>query len=129
MRERQLAKTPCNIESNRKDQENDIKTKKFHNRKEEKRQKAERRQLIHDTLKPIAKEVEMLEARISELEKTQEEVEILLAEPGIFSDKKKSIPVLTQYKAVKKELEASLKKWEETHQRLEAAKKELGDGL
>ncbi|SPD76135.1 ABC transporter, ATP-binding protein [uncultured Desulfobacterium sp.] len=123
LREKRFPDTTYNV--NHRNGEDKLKSKKGHSRKDEKRQRAERRQLISGTIKPIAKEVELLERRISELEKMQEGLEKTLAEPGVFSDKNKSVSVLSQYKAVRKELDALFKQWEDGQQRLEAAKKEL----
>jgi len=100
--------------------------KRNHNRKKEKREQAERRQLIHDTLKPVLKEVERLEGRIVELEARQGEMEKTLAEPDAFSDKKRGVLLLSEYKAIREELDAHLLKWEQSQERLEAIKRDLG---
>ena len=61
------------------------------NRKEDKRQRAEKRQLIADTLKPLIRDVELLEGRISELEQDKEDLEKILI-PRV----KKSLPARVQ---------------------------------
>lgn len=94
-------------------------------RKREKRVRAEKRQLIYDTLKPIQDRLEDLEEKISELEARQGEVEKILADPDIFGDKERSVPLLTEYKDIRKELDKLLFKWEKDQDRLESAKMNL----
>lgn len=94
-------------------------------RKREKRARAEKRQLIYDTLKPIQDRLEDLEEKISELEARQGEVEKILADPDIFGDKERSVPLLTEYKDIRKELDKLLFKWEKDQDRLESVKLNL----
>jgi protein subunit release factor A len=82
--------------------------------------------LIYDTLKPILAEVEWLEERIAELEARQKELEKLLADPDIYSDKNRGVPLLSEYKALREEQDELLLKWEQSHDKLEAARRELG---
>jgi len=100
--------------------------KKGLDRKGEKRKRAAERQKIYDTLKPILSEVERLEKQIAELEERLEELEKTLAEPDLFSDKSRSVPLLNEYKAVREELDELLLKWEQSQDKLESTKKELG---
>lgn len=102
--------------------------RKREDRKEEKREKAGKRQLAYNTLKPILAEVDRLEGRIAELEVRQEEVEKLLADPDIFSDKNRSVPLLNEYKALRDDLDALLLKWEQRQDQLEATRSELESG-
>ena len=99
--------------------------KKKGDRKREKREKAEKRQLIYNTLKPIQDRLEDLEEKISALEERQGEVEKILADPDIFGDKERSVPLLTEYKDIRKDLEKLLFKWEKDQDRLESAKMNL----
>ena len=99
--------------------------KKKGDRKREKRERAEKRQLIYDTLKPIQDRLEDLEEKISDLEARQGEVEKILADPNIFGDKERSVPLLTEYKDIRKELDKLLFKWEKDQDRLESAKMNL----
>ena len=92
------------------------------NRKRDKRKEAEQRQRIHDTLAPIRKELEQTEKDISRLEARQKEVENLLADPKIFEDNTKSVPLLTEYKEVTQQLENQLEKWEGCHEKMASAK-------
>jgi ATP-binding cassette, subfamily F, member 3 len=95
-------------------------------RKREKREAAKRRQFIHHTLTPIRKGLQGVEDRIASLEARQQEVEKMLADPGIFSDKAQSVPLLSEYRDIRDELEDRLLRWEEMQNQLEAAKKRLG---
>jgi hypothetical protein len=95
------------------------------NRKAQKRKRAEKRRLIHNTLKPLLDELEQLEARIAELELREKDLGKRLADPKIFKDTKKSVPLINEYNDVKEKLESSLLKWEHCHNQLEAARKSL----
>jgi len=95
------------------------------NRKKDKRKEAEQRQRIHDMLAPIRKELEQTENAISQLETRQKEVESLLADPKIFEDGTKSVPLLSEYKEVTTNLEIQLEKWEECHDKMASAKSRL----
>ncbi len=99
--------------------------KKSRSRKKEKRERAEKRQLIYDTLKPIQDGLEHLEEKISALESRQGEVEKILADPDIFGDKEISVPLLTEYKDIREKLDKLLLKWEKDQDRLESAKMNL----
>ena len=95
------------------------------NRKAQKRKRAEKRRLIHNTLKPILDELEQLEKRIAELELREKDLGKRLADPKLFKDTKKSVPLISEYNDVKEKLESSLLKWEQCQDKLEAAKKNL----
>ncbi|MCF8130018.1 MAG: ABC transporter ATP-binding protein, partial [Deltaproteobacteria bacterium] len=95
------------------------------NRKRDKRKEAEQRQRVHDMLAPIRKELELTENTISKLETRQKEVENLLADPKIFEDGSKSVPLLSEYKEVTTKLEIQLEKWEECHDKMASAKSRL----
>lgn len=94
-------------------------------RKKDKRKEAEQRQRIHDLLAPIRKELEQTEAFISQLETRQKAVETLLADPNIFGDSTKSVPLLTEYKDVSSKLESQLERWEGCHDKMADAKASL----
>ena len=52
-------------------------------------------------------------------------MEKILADPDIFGDKERSVPLLTEYKDIRKELDKLLFKWEKDQDRLESAKMNL----
>ncbi|MFH2011227.1 MAG: ABC-F family ATP-binding cassette domain-containing protein [Pseudomonadota bacterium] len=107
---------------------NKASVKKGQGRKNDKREKAEKRQLIYDTIKPILAEVARFEERIAELEVRQEELEKLLAEPDVFNDKNNGVSLLKEYKEVREEQDELLLKWEQTQDKLEERRKEFGMG-
>jgi ATP-binding cassette subfamily F protein 3 len=100
--------------------------KKARDRKKEKRAEAERRQLAYDTMKPIMESVERLEEKIEDLESKREAIEKTLADPDFFSDKNRSVPLLSKYKTVREELDDLLLEWEQELGTLEKVKRELG---
>ena len=100
--------------------------KKKHGRKAKKRERAEERRQIHDTLKPIKDELESLEGRIAELESSQKDLEKNLADPEIFKDKSRSVPLLREYNEGREKLEELLMRWEWKQDELESTKKSLG---
>jgi ATP-binding cassette subfamily F protein 3 len=102
--------------------------KKGQDRKKEKKSKAEKRQRIYDTLKPILAEVDRLEGRIAELEVKQKKLEILLAEPDMFSGSNGAVTLIGEYKGLGKKLDELLLKWEQTQDKLETTRRELEVG-
>jgi ATP-binding cassette subfamily F protein 3 len=94
-------------------------------KKEIRRKKAEKRRHISSILNPVKDKLTHLEERISFLEKREKKVSGLLADPELFKDKNKSIPLLNEYREIKDELDKSLIKWEENQSRLEELKKDL----
>jgi ATP-binding cassette subfamily F protein 3 len=100
---------------------------KRQDRKKQKRQRAEKRQLIHDTLKPILAQLEQIEESIAKLELRQNDLEKKLVDPKVFEDTKKSVPLINEYNKVKKKLEELLQKWEHHQGQLETIKKDLGN--
>ena len=53
-------------------------------------------------------------------------MEKTLADPDIFGDKEISVPLLTEYKNIREELDKLLLKWEKDQDRLEFVKLDLG---
>lgn len=53
-------------------------------------------------------------------------MEKTLTDPDIFGDKEISVPLLTEYKDIRKELDKLLFKWEKDQDRLEDVKQDLG---
>jgi ATP-binding cassette subfamily F protein 3 len=90
------------------------------------KEKAEKRHLVAATLKPIQDKLRKLEERIEFLEKRKTELEKMLADPEIFRDKNKGVPLLNEYGDVKKNLDGLMAKWEYSQEELETAKREMG---
>jgi ATP-binding cassette, subfamily F, member 3 len=90
------------------------------------KEKAEKRNLVRSKLKPFEDQVSSLEIRISELEKREKEIGLILSDPAIYHDKTRSVSLLDEYRHVKDELEENVMRWEESQNELETAKSELG---
>jgi ATP-binding cassette subfamily F protein 3 len=95
-------------------------------KKEIRKKKAENRNLVSATLKPVLDRLSMLENRISDLEEREREISGLLADPDLFKDKDKSIPLLNEYRGLREEIEKALFEWEEGQDLLKGVKEELG---
>ncbi len=89
------------------------------------RQKAEMRRIINETLKPIREALSRIEDRITALETREKDLEKMLAEPDIIRDKDRYLPLLTAYNEVKEELQALMLEWEEKQEELGSAKRDL----
>ncbi len=95
-------------------------------RKAKKREKAERRRLVTTSLSPIHDALSQLEERMSDLEKREKKLEKILAEPEIYKDKAKYLPLMNEYREVKEKLEELMLRWEYKQGELESAKRDLG---
>ena len=73
----------------------------------------------------LADEMGRDEHKIADLEEREKEIEKILADPDIFKDKKKSVPLLNEYGKIKNKLEDLMLMWEERQDQLESAKGEL----
>lgn len=96
------------------------------NRKTMRKEKAERRSVIATMLKPIQEKLAELEQRIDDLETRKQELEKNLADPEVFKDKVKCVPLLNEYDQVRKKVDVLMARWEYQHLELEAARKDLG---
>ena len=99
---------------------------KIPNRKSHRKEKAERRRRISDTLRPVREKLNELESRIDELEAEKKDLEGRLADPDTFRDKTISVPLLNEYGELKRKLEELLRRWEFQHEKLESEEKKLG---
>ena len=66
-----------------------------------------------------------LEEMIAELELREKDLGKRLADPKVFKDTKKSVPLINEYNDVKEKLESSLLKWEYCQGQLETAGRDL----
>jgi len=80
-------------------------------RKTQKKEAAEKRLLIRETLKPIQEKLLVLEERISDLEKRQKELETILSDPGVFADTNKSPSLLNEYSEVREKVKELISRW------------------
>lgn len=113
-------------DQNDKERQEKPSSEKMSNRKSLRKEKAERRRLITETLEPVKKKLQELESRIDDLEERKKVLEESLVDPDIFKDKEKSVPLLNEYGAVKKKLEELMGRWEYQHEKLESEEKKLG---
>jgi len=95
-------------------------------RKEQRREEAEKRKKIRAVLKPIEDRLVGLEKRIAELEKRQKELEALLSDPEIFADSNQGVSYMKEHREVREKLNELMGRWEFGQDELEAAKRELG---
>ncbi|MFH1481232.1 MAG: ABC-F family ATP-binding cassette domain-containing protein [Pseudomonadota bacterium] len=107
------------------DEGTDVVSKERQSSKLKRKERAERRQILRDALKPIQDALSRMEDRIAKLEKKQKELEKILADSEIFRDKNRSVPLLNEYREVKTKLEELILRWEHKHNELESAEKEL----
>jgi ATP-binding cassette subfamily F protein 3 len=92
------------------------------------KEKAQKRSLIQASLQPIRDRLSYLENRISTLEIREKEISKILSDPDIYKDNTKSVPLLTEYRHLKEELEESMLEWEEKQDELEKIQNELQGG-
>lgn len=95
-------------------------------RKAEKRQEAEKRKEIKDTIQPIKDKLNTLENRISLLEKREKELEKILSDPTVFADTEKAPSILSEYSNVRDKIKELFARWEYGQEHLEKTKKGLG---
>jgi ATP-binding cassette subfamily F protein 3 len=119
------AETPESDTRETRGQDQEISEKSRPTRKLLRQQKAEKRRIISETLKPIREALSQLEARITVLETREKDLEKILAEPDIIGDKGRYLPLLNEYNEVKEELERLMSRWEEKHEELGSAKRDL----
>lgn len=125
LREEQRAQVPDKKEKSGVSSENPS-LEEISNRKLQRKEKAERRRLISDTLKPVREKLNELEARIDDLEARKKDLEGRLTDPDTFKDKEISVPLLNEYGEVKRKMEELLGRWEYQHEKLESEEKKLG---
>jgi ATP-binding cassette subfamily F protein 3 len=99
--------------------------KELQSRKVKRKEKAEKRRLISATLKPIQDKLLELEERINDLEKREKELGKILADPDIFRDKERGVPLLKEYGEVKGKMEELMRRWEHKQGELESAERDL----
>lgn len=89
-------------------------------RKEQKRIEAEKRNRRHAATKELKKEVDTLEKKVGWLESEKEELEAKLADPEIYADQEKAVPLQKRLSTIVEELPSLYKSWESAAGRLEA---------
>jgi ATP-binding cassette, subfamily F, member 3 len=113
-------------ENHEKIQDQVVVRKEKRSRKAQKKEAAERRHIIRKNLKPIEDKLLVLEERISDLEKRQRELEVILSDPAVFADNYKSPLFLNEYREVSEKIKELIARWEFAQGQLESTKRELG---
>jgi ATP-binding cassette, subfamily F, member 3 len=93
--------------------------------KDARRERALEREKKNKLLGPLRKEVAQLEARIAELEEQKKAAEAQLADPALFADKTRSVPLVTAYRQAEQKLEELMARWEHKQEELAAAEAKL----
>ncbi|MCA9717551.1 MAG: ABC transporter ATP-binding protein, partial [Myxococcales bacterium] len=95
------------------------------NVKEQRRQKAQERMARQKKLRPLKKQVEEMEARISALEGEQRTRSAALADPAVYEDDARRDALLSEYQRDADKLEELTARWEIAQGELEEAEAEL----
>lgn len=94
-------------------------------RKDLKRERAEKRKAIYDVIKPLTLILQGLEKNIEECETRKKEVEKILADPDVFKDKNRAVPLLTEYNVLKDKTERLIEQWEARQLELDSAREKF----
>ena len=97
--------------------------------KARKRREAGLRNSHHRTVAPIARELEIVEARVAEVEAAVEALEARMIEPDFFDDAEEMQRVYTRKADLESEHESLLARWESLAERLEEAEQALSQAL
>ncbi len=96
-------------------------------RKELRRERAEKRRRAQEVLGPLEASLWKTEENIQRLEVRQKELEQELADPEVFKDERRSVPLLREYDRIKEELEDLMVGWEGIQERVELARCEMDE--
>jgi ATP-binding cassette subfamily F protein 3 len=87
-------------------------------RKEKKRREAESRSFLRKRTAPLRKEISVIEETLQKKESRRKEIEDLLANPEIYAQKEKILPLLEESPSLDREFKAMEAQWEELHEKL-----------
>jgi ATP-binding cassette subfamily F protein 3 len=93
--------------------------------KEARRHRAQTRQERKAKLKPLERRVADLEKRISKLETREAELSEQLADPELYNDKDRSVPLLKEHGEVRSKLEELMGRWEHAQEELDSVRAAL----
>ena len=94
-------------------------------RKVQRRQRALERQELNKKIGPWRRKSEEAEQEIDRHERRKAELEALMAEPDLYSDKERWSATSREYGQVERHLERAFQRWEEAQAAIEAIEKEL----
>ena len=91
-------------------------------RKDQRRQRAGDRAEANRVLRPLERRVQDLEARIQKLEARELALSAELADPALYSDKERSLPLLTEHGELRRKLGELMSRWEHAQEEFDRAK-------
>lgn len=94
-------------------------------KKSQRKQRAQERQLLSKKLGPWKKKNEEAEREIDKLERRKVELEALMAEPELYADQEKWSATSKEYGQVERHLQRVYQHWEEAQQAIEAIAQEM----
>lgn len=94
-------------------------------KKSQRKQRAQERQLLSKKLGPWKKKNEEAEREIDKLERRKVELEALMAEPELYADQEKWSATSKEYGQVERHLQRAYQHWEEAQQAIEAIAHEM----
>jgi ATP-binding cassette subfamily F protein 3 len=95
-------------------------------RKKKRRRDAQTRSELSRKQAPLRRQIEQIEHELHNKEARRREIEALLADPAIYGDKSKILPLLEEEPALGKEIRKLEAKWEELHERLDELESSVG---
>ncbi len=102
--------------------------KTLQSRKGLRKERAEKRRRMQEALGPLKKALHRTEQEIHRLETRQKELEKDLADPDVFKDAGRSVPLLREYDRLKQRLEDLMEDWERTQKQMDTALCDIGEG-
>ena len=94
-------------------------------KKAQRKQRAQERQLLNQKLGPWKKKNEEAEREVEQLERRKAELEALMADPELYGDQERWSAVSREYSQVERHLERAYQRWEEAQQAIEAIEQEV----
>ncbi|MFH1090839.1 MAG: hypothetical protein V1742_04640, partial [Pseudomonadota bacterium] len=88
-------------------------------REARKRAEAEARRRLYGLKAPLIEEIERLEKRLDELGARQDDLALLLAEPGTYQDPDQARGLNLEYNEIKAEMEELTRAWEKAALKME----------
>jgi ATP-binding cassette subfamily F protein 3 len=95
-------------------------------RKEKRRREAETRSALFKQQAPIKRKIQQIETELHTKEARKREIEALMADPAIYEEKSKILPLLEEDPILGKEIKELESKWEELQTRLDELENGFG---
>ncbi len=94
-------------------------------KKAERRRRAQQRQQLNEKIGPWKKKSAAAEQEIEKQERRKAELEELMADPDLYSDKERWAATSKEYSQVERHLERAYQKWEEAQEAIESIEQDL----